>query len=110
MFPTPNRAVLLRGRLKTIPFSDLCLLPTPVDSKRGIFAKDAPHSNSLFVEHKSRCELLTISIGAFGSRGHRLAAVRDHSATRGVIPPNCLIACVGHRVVIYLLYGNRVIR
>src|ERR1035437_2446292 len=105
------RAVLRQGRLETIPTTNSAFSPTPGNFKTGILvATDAPHDNSLLVENKNLRELLAVSIGAFGSRGHRLAAVRDHSATRGVIPPNCLIACVGQRVVIYLLYGNRVIR
>src|ERR1035441_3010388 len=80
-----RRAVLLYGRLETIPTTNSAFSPTPVDLKRGIWSQRCPHSYSLFVEHKSLSELLAISIGAFGSRGHRLAAVRDHSANRGVI-------------------------
>src|ERR1019366_8757929 len=95
MFPTPNRAVLLRGRLETIPFSNRCLFL---------------YAGSLLVENIDEIEFLTISIGAFGSRGHRLAAVRDHSATRGLVRPTSFLALVGNGIGIDLLYGDDVIR
>ena len=63
----------------------------------------------LFVENKNLSELLAISICTFGSRGHRLAAVRDYSTTRGLVRPTSFLAFVGQRVGIHLLNRNRVI-
>lgn len=56
---------------------------------------NAPQRSLLFLENKSRIELLAFAIRSCGGRGHRFTIVRDHDATRGMIPPTCLIAYVG---------------
>ena len=62
----------------------------------GIPDHDAPTQPVLlFVEDKNLSELLAISIGAFGSRSHRLATVRDHNPTCGLVWPASLLAFVG---------------
>ena len=110
LVPT-HRAVLLRGRLETIPFSDLCLLPYGSQfDLRHPGRHGCLHNNSLLVENINKIELLTISIGAFDSRGHRLAAVREHSATRGLVRPTSFLAFVGQGVGIDLLYRDGAIR
>src|SRR4051812_18028985 len=63
----------------------------------------------LFVEDENLSELLAISIGSFGSDRHRLAAVRDHRATDGLVRATIFLAFVGQGVSIYLLDSNRVI-
>ena len=56
---------------------------------------NAPQRSLLFHENKSRSELLAFAIRSFGAHGHRFTIVRDHDATRGMIRPTCLLACVG---------------
>src|SRR5690242_7698541 len=78
---------------------------------RGTSRKNIPRifTTLLFIENKNLGELLAIRICAFGSRSHRLAAVRNYGVTRGLVRPTGFFAFVGQAVGIHLLNRNRVV-
>ena len=55
-----------------------------------------PHAPVLlFVENVILSKRFAVSIGAFGSGGHRLATIRDHDAARGLVRATSFLAFFG---------------
>jgi hypothetical protein len=65
----------------------------------GILDIRRPHASFLLLfVNQNLSKRLAISIGAFGGRSHRLAAVRHHSTTGGLVRPTRFLAFVGQGV------------